>query len=68
MTKEQSIELARKSLEIKTRAKVETAINILRMYGKKINSNSISKESGVSRITATKYLKKMGLVKEQLEK
>ena len=40
--------------------KVENAINLLRMEGKKINANTISKTADITYKTASKYLKQLG--------
>jgi len=41
--------------------KVENAINLLRMEGKKINANTISKMANIDYKTASKYYKKLGI-------
>ena len=40
----------------KSKRLVQDAINILLLEGKKINASTVSKQAGISYITATKYL------------
>jgi hypothetical protein len=60
MTRTEAAASATKHRQRIARAKVQNAINICHLYGKKINSNSISLEAGVTRRTALKYLKEFG--------
>ncbi len=39
------------------KSKIQTAINVLKMYGTKITVRAVSEEAGVSTTTAQKYLK-----------
>jgi len=48
---------ANKSKIKRSKRLVQDAINILRLEGKKINANTVSKQAGINYITATKYLK-----------
>lgn len=47
---------ARAKLEIQTRGKIQTAINVLRLYGTKITVRSLAEEAGISKSTSQKYL------------
>lgn len=47
---------ARAKLEIQTRGKIQTAINVLKLYGTKITVRSLAEEAGISKSTAQKYL------------
>jgi len=47
---------ARAILEIQTKGKIQTAINVLKLYGIKITVRSLAEEAGVSKSTAQKYL------------
>ncbi|MFA6191812.1 MAG: hypothetical protein WC665_05605 [Sulfurimonas sp.] len=44
-----------------SKEKVQNAINILRMEGKKINASTVAKMAEINYNTATKYLKEMNL-------
>jgi response regulator of citrate/malate metabolism len=61
MSKKEASNVARLARSAQTKKKVENAINLLRLYGDKINPNTIHKESGVSRATAKKYLERLGI-------
>jgi len=50
---------ARAKLQIQTRGKILTAINILSLYGTKITVRSLAEEAGISTSTAQKYLKEI---------
>ena len=63
MSRQEGAEKARELLQIKTKQKVTNAIQLLVFKNKKVNANSISKESGVSRVTAKKYLIELGYKK-----
>jgi hypothetical protein len=43
----------------KANSKCQTALNIMRLYGKDINPHSLAQEAGVHRKTATNFLKKL---------
>jgi len=47
---------ARAILEIQTKGKIQTAINVLKLYGTKITVRSLAEEAGISKSTAQKYL------------
>jgi DNA-binding GntR family transcriptional regulator len=40
----------------RVKGRIQTAINILRLYGKKITVRSVADEAGVSTTSAQKYL------------
>lgn len=43
----------------RVKGKIQTAINVLRMYGVKITAKAIAEEAKVSEPTAQKYLKEL---------
>ena len=58
-TSRKKIEAMEKARAIKTQRvkdKINGAINVLKLYGKKITIRAISEESGVSKTTVQKYL------------
>ena len=61
MSKKEASDVARLARSAQTKRKVENAINLLRLFGGKINPNTIHKESGVCRATAKKYLDRLGM-------
>jgi hypothetical protein len=60
MTRPQAAAHATKHRSRIAKAKVQNAINICQLYGKKINSHAVSIEAGVTRRTALKYLVELG--------
>jgi hypothetical protein len=53
---------AHEKLAKDTEAKVRGAVAVLQFLQEKITITTVSKQSGVHRNTASKYLKKMGLI------
>lgn len=43
----------------RTKAKIQGAINVLRLYGKKITAEAVAEEAGIARGTAQKYIKQL---------
>lgn len=43
----------------RVKGKIQTAVNILRLYNKKITVRAVADEAGVSTTTAQKYLPKI---------
>jgi len=59
MTKTESMSKARAIRTQRTKDKIQSAVNILRLYGdRKITVRAISEESGVSKTTVQKYWKR----------
>lgn len=50
---------ATKVRQERTKAKIQGAINILRLYGKKITAKAVAEEAGISEPTAQKYVKQL---------
>ena len=59
MSRIQGAAKARLILEAQTKGKIQTAINVLRLYGSKITVRSLAEEAGISTATAQKYLKEI---------
>jgi hypothetical protein len=59
MTRTDAAAKATKARSSKANSKCQTAINIMRLYGKDINPHSLAQEAGVHRKTATNFLKKL---------
>lgn len=57
MGRTEGIAKARAVKTARAKGKIQTAINILTMYGTKITVRAVSDEAGVSTATAQKYLK-----------
>lgn len=62
MTRQQASEKARAVLELKTRQKVQNAVQLLTFMQKKINAHSVALEAKCTRATAKKYLQELNLV------
>jgi predicted transcriptional regulator len=58
-TREEAIKKARAIKTKRVQNNIQSAINILTLYGAKITVRSVAKESGVSTSTIQKYLKTM---------
>ncbi len=59
MTKPEMMKRARAIRTQRTKDKIQSAVNILRLYGdRKITVRAISEESGVSKTTVQKYYKR----------
>ena len=43
----------------RTKAKIQGAINVLRLYGKKITAKAVAEEAGINLKTAQKYVKQL---------
>jgi hypothetical protein len=50
---------ATKVRQERIKAKIQAAINVLRLYGKKITAEAVTKEAGIARGTAQKYIKQL---------
>lgn len=50
---------ATKARQERTKAKIQGAINVLRLYGKKITAKAVAEEAGIDPKTAQKYLKEL---------
>lgn len=59
MTRTDAAAKATKARTSKANSKCQTALNIMRLYGKDINPHSLAQEAGVHRKTATNFLKKL---------
>lgn len=60
MSRTEGAAKARAILQEKTKGKIQTAINILRLYGdKKITAKAVAEEAGVDIKTAQKYVKQL---------
>lgn len=57
MGRTEGIAKARAVKTVRVKGKIQTAINILTMYGTKITVRAVSDEAGVSAATSQKYLK-----------
>lgn len=58
-TRVEAMEKARRIKTEKVKGKIQTAINILNLYGAKITVRAVSSESGVATSTVQKYLSTM---------
>jgi AcrR family transcriptional regulator len=56
MTKAQSMAKARAIKTQRVKDRIQSAINILNLYGKKTTIRAIAEEAGVSKTTVQKYL------------
>lgn len=59
MTRSEAMAKAREVKSERAKAKIQGAINILRLYGKKITAKAIAEEAGIAEKTAQKYLKQL---------
>jgi len=59
-----AIEEARKKRSNDTKAKIQNAINLLRIEGKETTPYQVAKTAGISFVTAKKYLKQINYLKE----
>lgn len=59
MTRSEGAAKATKIRETRTKGKVQTALNVLKLYGTKITVRAIAEEAGISTTTAAKYLKQI---------
>lgn len=59
MTRTEAMEKAREVKTERVKAKIQGAINILRLYGKKITAKAVAIEAGISEPTAQKYIKQL---------
>ncbi len=57
MSRKKGIEKARAIRSVQVKGKIQSAVNILRLYNEKITIRSVAKESNVSPTTVAKYLK-----------
>ena len=67
ITKFKAIEKARKEKDKQISEKIQNAINLLKLYNKKITIYSISKEARISYQTAKKFIEKNENLKKIIE-
>jgi hypothetical protein len=59
MNRAEAAAKATKVRQERIKAKIQAAINVLRLYGKKITAEAVTKEAGIARGTAQKYIKQL---------
>jgi len=59
MSKTEGAAKATKIRQERVKGKIQTAINVLRLYGAKITAEAVAKEAKIARGTAQKYLKEL---------
>lgn len=59
MTRSEAMEKAREVKTERVKAQIQGAINILRLYGKKITAKAVAEEAGIALGTAQKYVKQL---------
>lgn len=59
MTRSEAMAKAREVKSERVKSKIQGAINILRLYGKKITADAVAQEAGISRSTSQKYIKQL---------